>query len=106
MNGEIQLKPRGVRGQVLGIIYTLALTIFVLIKEIMIPLTAQPKTIQNPVVIDQLTFRLTQLESKTESLSNKVDDLAEGQATRAEAITTLKQVVDRIERKLDTHMLK
>jgi hypothetical protein len=49
---------------------------------------------------------IQRIEAFDLAIGAKVDVLLEGQATRTEAISNLRAVVDRIEKKIDEHMSK
>jgi hypothetical protein len=94
---------------VLAIIYVIALTLFVLVKDVAAPLinSATGKTgLSSEARMAVVDTRLDKLEQWSKETAAKVDILLEGQAQRNEAITNLKAVADRIEKKIDDHMAR
>lgn len=103
--------PKNRKNQTLAIIYMLVLTVYILVDKVVIPATNGNKSVSVSEQIALLTDRTRRLEVTTDGLTNKVEDLIQGQATREEAIDNLKATADRIEKKsdrieqkLDAHM--
>jgi hypothetical protein len=89
------------------LVYIIAITGFVLVKDIAVPIVNNFRGGEGSAIAQQVainTKRLDLIEAFNINIGGKVDSLLAGQAARNEAISNLKDTLDRVEKKIDTHM--